>query len=56
VTQWFRFAYGRGSVDADACTMERLNEAFEKSDGNILALLQTLTQADAFRFQGDKSP
>ncbi len=56
VTQWFRFAYGRGSVEADACTLERLNEAFDTSDGNIQSLLLALTQTDAFRFQGDKTP
>ncbi len=56
VRQWFRFAYGRGDSEADACNLERLNAAFEQSDGNILRLLAAVTESDTFLFHGDKSP
>jgi hypothetical protein len=48
VKQWFRFAYGRGEVAADACTVERLQKGFEKSGHDIRALVLGLTASDAF--------
>lgn len=48
VKQWFRFAYGRGEVAADACTVERLQKGFEASGRDIRALVLGLTQSDAF--------
>lgn len=56
VTQWFRFAYGRGEITADACTMKALNEAFAKSGGDMRELLVALTQTPAFRFRKLPTP
>lgn len=56
VKQWFRFAYGRGEVAADACTMERLNAGFQSSGRDVKALLTSLTQTDAFRTRAGDAP
>jgi Protein of unknown function (DUF1592)/Protein of unknown function (DUF1588)/Protein of unknown function (DUF1587)/Protein of unknown function (DUF1595)/Protein of unknown function (DUF1585) len=57
VTQWFRFAYGRGEDQAqDACALEQLNTAFESSGGNIKSLLLNLTQSDAFLYRNGEQP
>jgi hypothetical protein len=51
VTQWFRFGYGRTEGDADSCTLQSLQRAFDASGGNIRALLLALTQTHAFMFR-----
>lgn len=51
ITQWFRFAHGRDSTEADACTLERLESAFVGSELGVEELLVALTQTDAFRFR-----
>lgn len=48
VTQWFRFAMGRGETAADACTLDRLETAFDGSGGDLRELLIALTQTEAF--------
>lgn len=48
VTQWFRFAMGRGETEADACTIDRLDAAFNDSGGNLRELLIALTQTEVF--------
>lgn len=50
-TQWFRFGYGRGETDADACTLHDLATAFVAAKGNIRELIVALTQTDAFRYR-----
>jgi len=50
-TQWFRFAYGRGETDADACTVSDLANALVAAQGNVRELLVALTQTDAFRYR-----
>lgn len=55
VKQWFRFAYGRGEVAADACSLERLNADFAQRR-DVKALLLSLTQADAFRLRPEATP
>jgi hypothetical protein len=55
-TQWFRFAQGRREdVKADACSVNALTAAFEKSGGDLKELLVAMTQTDAFllRSKGD---
>jgi len=51
---WFRYAYGRGEQEKDACTLNDVEEAFGEADGNVKELLVALTQTDAFlyRFRG----
>ncbi len=51
VTQWFRFAYGRGEAEADQCSLQRLEEAFAKANYDVRELVVALTQTDAFRFR-----
>jgi hypothetical protein len=48
---WFRFAYGRESTPADKCTVDTLNQAFSKSQGDFRELVLALTQTDAFMFR-----
>lgn len=49
-TQWFRFAYGRGETEADACSLQELSGTFAAAKGDVRELLVSLTQTDAFRF------
>lgn len=51
VTQLFRYAYGRAETPADACTLERLNQRFTQSGGDIKDLLIGLTETDAFLYR-----
>jgi hypothetical protein len=48
VTQWFRFAMGRGETQAETCTLDRLEAAFESSGGDLRELLIALTQTESF--------
>jgi hypothetical protein len=48
VTQWFRFAMGRGETEADACTIDKLDAAFNDSGGDLRELLIALTRTEAF--------
>lgn len=50
-TQWFRFGYGRGETDADACSLHDLVTAFVSSKGDVRELIVALTQTDAFRYR-----
>jgi hypothetical protein len=51
VTQWFRFAYGRGESEDDACSIQAVNQMFQSSGGDMRELLVALTQTDAFRYR-----
>jgi hypothetical protein len=51
VTQWFRFAYGRGESEDDACSLQTVNQLFQASGGDMRELLVALTQTDAFRYR-----
>jgi hypothetical protein len=51
VTHWFRFGNGRDKTADDACTVETLSTAFDKSGGSIRELLLALVQTDAFMFR-----
>ncbi len=51
VTQWFRFAYGRGEGADDACNLRMLEDQFDASKSNIRSLLLALTQTDAFLYR-----
>jgi hypothetical protein len=51
VTQWFRYAYGRGESTDDACTLGGLQAELRAHDGSIQELLVALTQTDAFLYR-----
>jgi hypothetical protein len=51
VTQWFRFAFGRGETSADACTLSTVGAKFAAKQGNIKELLVAFTQSDAFLYR-----
>jgi hypothetical protein len=50
VKQWFRYALGRGETDADACTLDKLEEVFLNTKGDLNELLVALTQTDPFLY------
>jgi hypothetical protein len=50
VKQWLRYAFGRGETDADACTLDKLEEVFLNTKGDLNELLVALTQTDPFLY------
>lgn len=50
-TNWFRYGYGRGEQDEDACNLDQIRINFEKGGFNVKELLVALTQTDAFRYR-----
>jgi hypothetical protein len=56
VTEWFRYALGRGETVEDACTMADLKASFASAAFNIQELLVAITQTDAFRFRPEVKP
>ncbi len=48
---WFEFAAGRLSTNADACSLSALDAAFVRTNGNLKELLVALIQTDAFRYR-----
>ncbi len=50
-TQWFRYAYGRGETDADACSMAALSDRFAAGGYKVQDLLAALTQTRAFLYR-----
>jgi Protein of unknown function (DUF1588)/Protein of unknown function (DUF1585) len=50
-THWFRFAAGRAETMRDACSLGTMQEAFNKSGGDLRALFASFTQTDAFLFR-----
>jgi hypothetical protein len=53
---WANYAYGRGTDEQDACTMQRLHETFKASGYNIKELLLQLTQTDTFLYLAAVTP
>lgn len=51
VKQMFRSAFGRMERAEDRCDLERLNDRFAASDGDIRDLLIALTQTNAFLYR-----
>ncbi|HWO09767.1 MAG TPA: DUF1588 domain-containing protein [Polyangiaceae bacterium] len=47
--QWFRFALGRTESNADACSLQVINDRFEASGGNIRSLIAEIARSEAFR-------
>jgi hypothetical protein len=48
---WFRYAYGRGETDFDACTLAQVDQTFQKGGYKIKDLIHALTQTDAFLYR-----
>jgi len=49
--QWFRFVLSRFEQGADACSLERILEAFRDADASLNALPRALVESDAFLFR-----
>jgi hypothetical protein len=48
-TQWLRFALGRLEADADTCSVNAIQRAFDASGHDVRALLEAIVVSDAFR-------
>jgi hypothetical protein len=55
VKQWFRYSYGRGEAQIDACSLDALGRALTASNGNLRDLLLRLTQTDAFQYRTNET-
>jgi hypothetical protein len=51
VTQFYRFAQGRGETLADLCTLDGLYDAYAASGFDFLVMVEHLVASDAFRFR-----
>jgi hypothetical protein len=49
----FRFFMGRDETIADACTLTRMETAYDDSGGSFIAVLQALATSDAFLYRHD---
>lgn len=52
----FRFAQGRSVTDADACTLDWINQQVAASGGNLRQLLLSLVASDAFLNRMETAP
>jgi hypothetical protein len=50
-TKWFRYGYGRGETDQDACSLDTLKTKFAAGGYKIRDLLIALTQTNAFLYR-----
>ncbi len=55
-TRWFRYGYGRGETDADACSLSALQSQFAAGGFKIRDLIIALTRTDAFRYRQVVTP
>jgi hypothetical protein len=55
-TQWFRFASGRNEELADSCSLATLHDSFQRSGGDLVELVISMTQADSFLFRSPITP
>ncbi len=51
VTQFFRYAHGRGETLADLCALDDLYEHYEAGGRDFVALVEYLTTTEGFRFR-----
>lgn len=51
VMTWFRYAHGRGQDETDGCSIQKAQQVFKSSDGDIRELIVALTQTDAFLYR-----
>lgn len=50
-TKWFRYGYGRGETDADACSLGAVRARFAAGGYKVRDLLAALTETDAFLYR-----
>jgi hypothetical protein len=50
ITQLFRYAFGRGETESDACTLDHLGRVFSETRGDLAEVLIALTQTDPFLY------
>jgi hypothetical protein len=48
IKQWFRYTFGRGETESDACTLDKLEQVFVSTRGDLNELIVALTQTDPF--------
>jgi hypothetical protein len=48
IKQWFRYTFGRGETESDACTLDKLERVFVNTRGDLNELIVALTQTDPF--------
>jgi hypothetical protein len=56
VTNWANYAYGRGTDEQDACTMDQLKTQFQAKSSNIKELLLELSQTNTFLYMPAVQP
>jgi hypothetical protein len=54
--QWFRYALKREPLGRDACSLQRMLNAFRASQGGISDLVLAVASADAFRYAEKETP
>lgn len=55
-TKWFRYGYGRGETDADACSLGKLKSSFAEGGYKFRDLLVALTRSNAFLYRRVTTP
>jgi hypothetical protein len=55
-TQWFRYTFGRHEGPADACSLASVQQAFQASDGDLVALLLAFVRTEAFLYRSAIRP
>jgi hypothetical protein len=50
-TKWFRYGYGRGETDGDACSLGTIKSKFAAGGYKMRDLLRALTQTNAFLYR-----
>jgi hypothetical protein len=50
-TQWFRYSTGRLEEQPDGCSLTTLQDAFTASGGDLVELVVSMTQTDAFWYR-----
>src|SRR5690606_29966208 len=48
---WYQYAVGRTPAEADACSLEQVTSAFQRSQGDLRELLVAVTLSDGFRYR-----
>ena len=51
LTQWYRYGFAREESEADACTIEVLNQRFIESGYNVKEMLVAFTLTKTFRYR-----
>lgn len=56
VKQVFRYAFGRAETERDACALDKLEQQFRATDGDLIELLIAVTQIDPFVSEAPAPP